>query len=239
MRASREARGETEHCCGCVKFTKPNRWRWCADHWGCTGPAHWPESSSNTHSIHGNSVRQTFWQGCSVYVFLCAHRDNVVTVPDAVSSTDCRRSLAYRRTDEHVRSSLQITPLSVATDRIGVTAMRAARLQALLAKTVPPPRLLLDQAVRAIGMPLEVRRVAPRISNAVFGQERAVRAFGPARTCPPDIHWTKPLGKVASRAGSLNILNEMAHARQHSCAHSAGHGGSPAPACSAIRGRCG
>ncbi len=65
--------------------------------------------------------------------FLCAHRDNVVTVPDAVSSADWRRALAYRRTDEHVRSSLQITPLSVATDRIGVTAMRAARLQALLA----------------------------------------------------------------------------------------------------------
>ncbi|MGH3631185.1 MAG: DUF429 domain-containing protein [Sciscionella sp.] len=65
--------------------------------------------------------------------FLCAHHDKAVTVPDAVSSTAWRRSLAYRRTDEHVRASLQITPLSVATDRIGVTAMRAARLQVLLA----------------------------------------------------------------------------------------------------------
>lgn len=64
--------------------------------------------------------------------FLCAHRDKAVVLPDVLSSTEWRRTLAYRRTDEHVRSSLQITPLSVATDRIGVTAMRAARLQVLL-----------------------------------------------------------------------------------------------------------
>lgn len=75
------------------------------------------------------------WDGRTFFVeFLCAHRDHVVTVPDAVSSTDWRRPLAYRRTDEHVRASLQIIPLSVASDRIGVTAMRAARLQALLAR---------------------------------------------------------------------------------------------------------
>jgi hypothetical protein len=43
------------------------------------------------------------------------------------------RSLAYRRTDEHVRAVTGLTPLSVATDRIGLTAMRAARLQGRLA----------------------------------------------------------------------------------------------------------
>jgi hypothetical protein len=42
------------------------------------------------------------------------------------------RSLAFRRTDEHVRTTTGVIPLSVATDRIGVTAMRAASLQALL-----------------------------------------------------------------------------------------------------------
>jgi predicted nuclease with RNAse H fold len=43
------------------------------------------------------------------------------------------RSLAYRRTDEHVRAVTGLTPLSVSTDRIGLTAMRAARLQGRLA----------------------------------------------------------------------------------------------------------
>jgi hypothetical protein len=60
--------------------------------------------------------------------FLCAHR--------AVASENVPawRSLAYRRTDEHVRTATGLTPLSVATDRIGLTAMRAARLQGRLAK---------------------------------------------------------------------------------------------------------
>jgi Protein of unknown function (DUF429) len=43
------------------------------------------------------------------------------------------RSLAYRRTDEHVRAVTGLTPLSVSTDRIGLTAMRAARLEGRLA----------------------------------------------------------------------------------------------------------
>ncbi|QYN37380.1 DUF429 domain-containing protein [Pseudonocardia sp. DSM 110487] len=47
------------------------------------------------------------------------------TVPDW-------RSLAYRRTDRHVHTVTGLTPLSVSTDRIGLTAMRAARLQGRL-----------------------------------------------------------------------------------------------------------
>jgi predicted nuclease with RNAse H fold len=65
--------------------------------------------------------------------FVAGHRANQVRLPET-SSADWRRSLAYRHTDEHVRSTLQMIPLSVATDRIGVTAMRAARLQVLLAQ---------------------------------------------------------------------------------------------------------
>jgi hypothetical protein len=42
--------------------------------------------------------------------------------------------LAYRRTDEHVRAFAGLALLSVSTDRIGLTAMRAATLQALLAQ---------------------------------------------------------------------------------------------------------
>ncbi|MFD1051036.1 DUF429 domain-containing protein, partial [Kibdelosporangium lantanae] len=65
--------------------------------------------------------------------FLNAHHEHRLSFPDEVSSAEWRRSLAYRRTDEYVRSTVGIIPLSVATDRIGVTAMRAARLQVLLA----------------------------------------------------------------------------------------------------------
>jgi predicted nuclease with RNAse H fold len=64
--------------------------------------------------------------------FVHAHRDGPT---EARAGSEWRRSLAYRRTDEHVRSALPgLIPLSVATDRIGLTAMRAARLQALLAR---------------------------------------------------------------------------------------------------------
>ena len=44
------------------------------------------------------------------------------------------RSLAFRRTDERVRTETGLTPLSVSTDRIGLTAMRAARLEGRLAE---------------------------------------------------------------------------------------------------------
>jgi predicted nuclease with RNAse H fold len=64
--------------------------------------------------------------------FVQAHRDGPT---ETRAGPEWRRSLAYRRTDEHVRSVLPgLIPLSVATDRIGLTAMRAARLQALLAE---------------------------------------------------------------------------------------------------------
>lgn len=65
--------------------------------------------------------------------FVTAHHNDALTVPDGLTSVEWRRSLSWRLTDEHVRATLSMTPLSVSTDRIGVTAMRAARLQALLA----------------------------------------------------------------------------------------------------------
>jgi predicted nuclease with RNAse H fold len=66
--------------------------------------------------------------------FLRDHRENAGTLAEPGLGAEWRRSLAYRRTDEHVRKALNIVPLSVSTDRIGLTAMRAARLQVLLAK---------------------------------------------------------------------------------------------------------
>jgi predicted nuclease with RNAse H fold len=60
--------------------------------------------------------------------FVRAHRAKaLVSVPEW-------RRLAYRRTDEHVHASTGLHPLSVSTDRIGLTAMRAARLEALLVR---------------------------------------------------------------------------------------------------------
>jgi predicted nuclease with RNAse H fold len=59
--------------------------------------------------------------------FLQAHR---VAAPEVSPEW---RALAYRRTDAHVRAVTGLTPLSVSTDRIGLTAMRAARLESLLA----------------------------------------------------------------------------------------------------------
>lgn len=65
------------------------------------------------------------------------HKGAVMDYPDG-SPADWRRTLAYRLTDDAVRYDLGMVPLSVATDRIGLTAMRAARLQSLLIKEGHP-----------------------------------------------------------------------------------------------------
>jgi hypothetical protein len=77
------------------------------------------------------------WPDAFVH-FVLAHHNDALTLPGDLSSARWRRSLSYRRTDEHVRATLSMIPLSVSTDRIGVTAMRAARLQALLADRGSP-----------------------------------------------------------------------------------------------------
>ena len=64
------------------------------------------------------------------------HDGSYAAIPEPAGQ-DWRRSLAYRITDEKVRADLArftVIPLSVAADRIGITAMRAARIQSLLAK---------------------------------------------------------------------------------------------------------
>jgi predicted nuclease with RNAse H fold len=65
--------------------------------------------------------------------FLSAHRERRADTANDVVGADWRRGLANRLTDRRVREQLNMVPLSVATDRIGLTAMRAARLQNLLA----------------------------------------------------------------------------------------------------------
>lgn len=53
---------------------------------------------------------------------------------DALDPGDFRRSLRLRATDEAVAAATGLTPLSVSTDRIGVTAMRCALLLDQLAR---------------------------------------------------------------------------------------------------------
>jgi predicted nuclease with RNAse H fold len=75
------------------------------------------------------------WPDTFVRFLRSFHEGSHDAIP-AVADGTWRRSLAYRVTDEQVRADLadfKVIPLSVAADRIGLTAMRAARLQALLA----------------------------------------------------------------------------------------------------------
>ena len=64
--------------------------------------------------------------------FLAAHRSGTVAVPTGESGTEWRRRLAYRETDRFVQAATGLRPLSVAADRIGLTAMRVAGLLAQL-----------------------------------------------------------------------------------------------------------
>jgi predicted nuclease with RNAse H fold len=66
-------------------------------------------------------------------VFLQEHHAGHVVAPQEVAGRDWRRKLAYRATDRAVRERTGLTPLSVAADRIGLTAMRAAGILSRLA----------------------------------------------------------------------------------------------------------
>jgi predicted nuclease with RNAse H fold len=70
--------------------------------------------------------------------FVHAHHTDRVVAPQDVAGRDWRRQLAYRGTDRAVRAATGLTPLSVAADRIGLTAMRAAGLLARLASEGRP-----------------------------------------------------------------------------------------------------
>ncbi len=67
--------------------------------------------------------------------FVQQHHTGHVVAPQGVAGMDWRRLLAYRATDRATRALTGLTPLSVAADRIGLTAMRAAGLLARLAAT--------------------------------------------------------------------------------------------------------
>jgi len=57
------------------------------------------------------------------------------TFPDVDGGMAWRRRLAYRETDRHVREITGRWPLSVSTDRLGLTAMRAAGVLSKIAQS--------------------------------------------------------------------------------------------------------
>lgn len=65
--------------------------------------------------------------------FLQAHHTGHVLAPADVAGKDWRQRLANRATDRQVRNACGLKPLSVAADRIALTAMRAAGILARLA----------------------------------------------------------------------------------------------------------
>lgn len=66
--------------------------------------------------------------------FVVAHHEGRELDPAIDGGIDWRRTLAYRETDRVVRERTGRWPLSVSTDRLGLTAMRAAGLLARLAE---------------------------------------------------------------------------------------------------------
>jgi predicted nuclease with RNAse H fold len=70
--------------------------------------------------------------------FLTAHRDGRPVGPQEVAGKDWRRRLAYRATDRAIVASCGVKPLSVAADRISLTAMRGASLLSQLAERGQP-----------------------------------------------------------------------------------------------------
>lgn len=65
--------------------------------------------------------------------FVQAHHSGHVVAPAHVAGKDWRQRLANRETDRQVRAACGLRPLSVAADRIALTAMRAAGILARLA----------------------------------------------------------------------------------------------------------
>lgn len=66
--------------------------------------------------------------------FMTAQKD-FSALPEFDGGMDWRRQLSYRETDRHTREVTGRWPLSVSTDRLGLTAMRAAGLLSKLARS--------------------------------------------------------------------------------------------------------
>lgn len=109
--------------------------------------------------------------------FVRAHADAEVA-PEVDGGAEWRRELAYRATDRRVYEVTGRWPLSVSTDRLGVTAMRCAGLTGRLAASgIPVDRSGVTGAVaevypgatlRAWGFDRRGYRVEPEVRRALL-----------------------------------------------------------------------
>jgi predicted nuclease with RNAse H fold len=70
--------------------------------------------------------------------FITAHANHRTDGPPIEGGMDWRRTLAYRETDREARRQTGRWPLSVSTDRLGLTAMRCAGLLARITESGIP-----------------------------------------------------------------------------------------------------
>ena len=113
-------------------------------------------------------------------LFLQEHHAGHVVAPQEVAGRDWRRKLAYRATDRAVRERTGLTPLSVAADRIGLTAMRAAGILSRLAAEGRPVDRSGQWNCRR-GLPRGISSVLGPPLSCVQGREAARRARGTNR----------------------------------------------------------
>ncbi|MEY2698156.1 MAG: hypothetical protein RL720_112 [Actinomycetota bacterium] len=69
------------------------------------------------------------------FIHFVTEQVNIDAASDFDGGMEWRRSLAYRETDRHVREITGRWPLSVSTDRLGLTAMRAMGLLSKIAQS--------------------------------------------------------------------------------------------------------
>ncbi|MFD1715358.1 DUF429 domain-containing protein [Amnibacterium flavum] len=93
---------------------------------------HDPQIVATAHSVEKLGIDCAFGWPDDFVAFVAAHA-TLAPEPAAVDGgMEWRRTLAYRETDRRVRARVGRWPLSVSTDRLGLTAMRCAGLLARL-----------------------------------------------------------------------------------------------------------
>jgi hypothetical protein len=116
------------------------------------------------------------------------HHAGHVVAPQEVAGRDWRRKLAYRATDRAVRERTGLTPLSVAADRIGLTAMRAAGILSRWRRKAARLTVLGNGIVvevypaaspRCWGLPFRAYKGGKRRAarEALIGESMTARAF--------------------------------------------------------------
>ncbi len=141
--------------------------------------------------------------------------------PDADGGIDWRRTLAYRETDRAVRQRTGRWPLSVSTDRLGLTAMRCAGLlDRIQASGVPVDRAGTARVVevypgpslRLWGLDTAGYRTAPAARAALLEQMLAeapwldVAPFAPLIVSSADA-FDAVVAALAARSAALGLAD--------------------------------